>query len=149
MLGLGLGGDQSTLKPESKASADIAGLWWIMLIGSVVVFAVVLALLLVGVLRRRGGDTGRWSTLGTPFVAIAGVAIPTVTLVVLFALTLATIPATSATGGTSSGSSPLVIDVTGRQWFWDVATRRRASAPRTRSTFPSAARARSGRRRRT
>ncbi|HET7743346.1 MAG TPA: cytochrome c oxidase subunit II [Gaiellaceae bacterium] len=119
-LGPALGGDQSTLKPASKASSQIAGLWWIMLVGSVVVFAVVLALLLVGVLRRRSGDTGRWSTLGTPFVAIAGVAIPTVTLVVLFALTLATIPATSATGDTSPGSSALVIDVTGRQWFWDV-----------------------------
>jgi cytochrome c oxidase subunit 2 len=46
------------------------------------------------------------------------IALPTVILVGLFALTLATIPDTSPARATSAD---LTIDVTARQWFWDVA----------------------------
>jgi cytochrome c oxidase subunit 2 len=119
----GCGSEQSTLKPASKASRDIAGLWWVMLVGSAVVFAVVLALVTVVVVRRRGVVTpadapGRRNTGAHVFVAVAGVAIPLVVLVTLFALTLGTLSTTSSAAG--AAASRMTIEVTGRQWFWDV-----------------------------
>src|SRR5207248_10845059 len=45
---------QSTLAPHSKASGEIATLWWSMMIGAWVVFGVVVMLLAVAFLRRRG-----------------------------------------------------------------------------------------------
>jgi cytochrome c oxidase subunit II len=113
------GGDQSSLDPASPASSKIATLWWVMFAGGVVVTAVVLVLVFVAVLRRRDEATGRFAP-GTRFVAVAGVGIPLVVLVALFALTLSTIPET-APASSSTGRAPgLTIDVTGRQWFWDV-----------------------------
>ena len=46
--------DQSTLAPKSSASDQIARLWWVMLVASAVIFGVVLVLVFVAVLRRRG-----------------------------------------------------------------------------------------------
>jgi len=96
-----------------------------MLAGSVVVFGVVLVLVLVAALRSRGDEPGpRWAArLGEPFVLVGGLVIPSLVLVALFVLTLVILPKTSpaasrGTRGASAGS--LVVDVTGRQWFWDV-----------------------------
>ncbi len=112
------GAHQSTLEPSSHASSSIAHLWWVMFAGGVVVTAVVVLLIVVALLRRRSRGVGAW-TPGTVFVAVAGVAIPVVALVALFALTLSTLPAT-APASSSTSASGITIDVTGRQWFWDV-----------------------------
>jgi cytochrome c oxidase subunit 2 len=123
LLVAGCGSEQSTVRPASKASRDIATLWWVMLVGSAVVFAVVLALVTVVVVRRRGeitpaeGPGGRHRR-AQAFVAVAGVAVPLAVLVALFALTLGTLSTTSSAAGASS--STMTIEVTGRQWFWDV-----------------------------
>ncbi|MBA2476376.1 MAG: cytochrome c oxidase subunit II [Actinobacteria bacterium] len=110
---------QSTLDPASDSAGRIADLWWVMLVGSAVVFAVVTALVLVAVLRRRGAhaEPGRASRLGDPLIAIGGVGIPAVVLVSLFVLTVRTLPVTSAP---APGATRLRIEVTGRQWFWEV-----------------------------
>ena len=124
LLVAGCGGnDQSTLQPASTASGDIATIWWVMLVGSAVVFAVVLALVTAVVVRRRGAMTpadlpGRRHRGAHVFIGIAGVALPLVALAALFALTLGTLSTTSSAAGASQ--SVLTIDVTGRQWFWDV-----------------------------
>jgi cytochrome c oxidase subunit 2 len=117
------GNDQSTLRPASKPSSDIATIWWVMLVGSAVVFAVVLALVTVVVVRRRGALTsadppGARNRAAHIFVGVAGLAVPLVVLAALFALTLGTISTTSSAAGASS--SVMTVDVTGRQWFWDV-----------------------------
>jgi cytochrome c oxidase subunit 2 len=111
-------GDQSTFSPASHASRDISSLWWWMLIGSAVVFSVVLALVVLGCLRRQGLERGERRRIGggTWIVATGGLAVPLVVLVVLFVATIGTLPTTSAAGKATS----LTIDVTGRQWFWDV-----------------------------
>jgi cytochrome c oxidase subunit 2 len=113
----GCGEEQSTLSPHSHAAGKIADLWWIMLAASIVVFGVVLVLIAVALLRRRGpeapparGGRGIW------FPAIGGLAAPVVILVALFVLTLDTLPATSP----AAGKTAFTIQVTGRQWFWDV-----------------------------
>ena len=89
-----------------------------MLGGAIVVFAVVLALVVFGLLRRQGleRDDRRPIRGATWLVATGGIAIPLVVLIVLFAATLGTLPTTSAAGKATS----LTIDVTGREWFWDV-----------------------------
>src|SRR4051812_6266641 len=111
-------GNQSTLTPDSHASQDISSLWWWMLAGSAVVFAVVLALLVFGLLRRQSLERSDRSPIGggTWLVATGGLLAPAVVIVVLFAATLGTLPTTSA----ASKATSLTVDVTGRQWFWDV-----------------------------
>ena len=111
-------GDQSTLKPASHAAHAIADLWWVLFVVSVVVFTVVVALLLVGVLRGRGGGEPdrRTSRGGTRLVAIAGVVVPAVVVISLFFASVATLPAVAPSGK----NAQMTIDVVGRQWFWDV-----------------------------
>jgi cytochrome c oxidase subunit 2 len=113
-----LAADQSTLHPSSHAAREIEQLWWILLAISAVVFAVVTLLVVAAVLRRRGrrneaaADTRRVQGL----VLLGGFAVPLAVLVALFVLTLRTLPATSA----PKGHIDLTVEVTGRQWFWDV-----------------------------
>jgi cytochrome c oxidase subunit 2 len=126
MLGLGLlalpgcGSSQSTFDSQSHASNRIEHLWWVMFAGSCIVFAVVTMLVLVAVLRRRGAqsrpDMGPESRAARGLVLFGGALIPLGVLVALFVVILQTLPATSP----ASGSAALTIDVTGRQWFWDV-----------------------------
>jgi cytochrome c oxidase subunit 2 len=103
---------QSTLEPASDAARTIADLWWLLFAVSAVVFAVVLALVVLAVLRRRSRGAGT----GRPLVLVGGVAVPAVVLVALFALTVATLPGVSA----PTGETALTIEVKGRQWFWEV-----------------------------
>ena len=61
-------GNQSTLSPDSHAAHDISSLWWGMLAGSALLFAVVVALLAFGLAPtprprtriRTGRRTGTW-----------------------------------------------------------------------------------------
>src|SRR4051794_41947444 len=56
-LAAGCGGDQSTLRPESRPAREITTLWWWMLVIACVVFAGALSMLGLGWLRgRRGGE---------------------------------------------------------------------------------------------
>ena len=115
------GNDQSTLDPGGTDARDIATLWWVMFVGSVVVFAVVLVLVAVVLLRRRGLRAIRriCGHVGAPtwIPVVGGIVIPTVVLAGLFALTLGTL---SSTSPAASSATALTVDVTGRQWFWDV-----------------------------
>ncbi len=113
-----LGVSQSTLDPASHAAREIDQLWWILLVISAVVFAVVTVLVVAVGLRRRGrrdeaaADTRRVQGL----VLLGGFAVPLAVLIALFVLTLRTLPATSA----PEGDVDVTVEVTGRQWFWDV-----------------------------
>jgi len=89
-----------------------------MLVGSAIIFAIVLALLFFGILRRRGlppAERPKYSP-GMKFVIAAGIILPTVVIVPLFVLTVDALPKTSP----SRTQTKLEIDVVGRQWFWDV-----------------------------
>ena len=112
------GAGQSILSPHSGAAGTISSLWWIMLAGAAVVFAIVVALLFVGLLRRRSMAPGDRSRLrsGTTFVVALGVALPAVVIVCLFVLTVDALPKTSP----SPGNAQMRVDVVGRDWFWDV-----------------------------
>jgi cytochrome c oxidase subunit II len=117
----GCGSSQSTLSPHSGPAHDIDVLWWVMFVGSAIVFAVVTALVLVAALRRRGREDLRSNAPEPLFarrlVLWGGALVPLVVLVALFGLILHTIPSTSAA---TAREGKLTIRVVGRQWFWDV-----------------------------
>jgi cytochrome c oxidase subunit 2 len=112
------GTGQSTLSPHSGAASTISSLWWVMLVGAAIVFTIVLALLFIGLLRRRSVGPGDRTRLrpGTTFVIALGVALPAVVIVCLFVLTVDALPKTSP----NLTKGQLRIDVVGREWFWDV-----------------------------
>jgi cytochrome c oxidase subunit II len=90
-----------------------------MFVGSVVVFGVVTALVLVAALRRRGDDPPPAGDppLARRLVLWGGAIVPLAVLVGLFVLILQAIPSTSAA---QASKGKLTIRVVGRQWFWDV-----------------------------
>jgi cytochrome c oxidase subunit II len=110
--------DQSALSPASDRSQQIADLWWVLFGVSLVVFAVVAMLVLLAVLRARGRrEPGRGESRPVKALILGGgVLVPTVVLVVLFGLNVRTLSDASA----ETKRAQLEIDVTGRQWFWDV-----------------------------
>src|SRR5829696_1323985 len=109
---------QTTLEPKSSAAESIADLWWFMLIVSTLVVAIVIALVLLAILRRRGTRSDRIAGRlgGDWLMAVGGVGVPIVVLSVLFGVVLGTLQDTSP----AQSSGGLRIEVTGRQWFWDV-----------------------------
>jgi cytochrome c oxidase subunit 2 len=116
----GCGGRQSTLAPDSHASKSIANLWWVMFVGSAIVFAVVLLIVLLGILRARSkpAPPDRSDSPGAVrFAIVAGAVIPFFVLCGLFVLVLHTIPATSAP---KAKDVQMTVKVVGRQWFWIV-----------------------------
>jgi cytochrome c oxidase subunit 2 len=119
VLAGGCGSSQSTLSPQSGAAHDIDTLWWVMFVGSAIVFGVVTVLVLVGALRRRGERAPEQedTPLARRLVFWGGALIPLVALVALFAFVLHTIPSTSAA---EARKGRLTIRVIGHQWFWEV-----------------------------
>ena len=89
-----------------------------MLVGAAIVFALVVALLVLGLLRRRSVPQRDRKPLspGVTFVVSLGVVLPTIVIVALFVLTLDALPKTSP----SRSAAAMTIDVVGREWFWDV-----------------------------
>ncbi len=106
----GCGGPLSALDPAGPAAASIATLWWTMLAGSVVLFALVMVLFAL-VMRRPGWGSGvspgRWIVLG-------GLVLPALVLMPLVAYGLIVgerlLPL--------AGRTPQRIQAEGRQWVW-------------------------------
>jgi cytochrome c oxidase subunit 2 len=115
----------SVLDPVTHAARVIAGLWWLLFAISLVVFAVVTMLVVLVVLRARGrrgpaappDAYAPESRGGLRLIVVGGVVVPAV---VLFGLLVATVAALPATSPHEEGSAALTVEVTGRQWFWDV-----------------------------
>lgn len=107
------------LDPSGSAAREIADLWWL-LVGLGALAFVVVAVALVGALRRPPADasgepdrrsrgSGRWLIGG-------GVVLPTVLIVVVL---LATVASMRAVSGAPSDDA-VEIEVTGHQWWWEV-----------------------------
>ena len=138
---------QSSLEPAGPAAVEIARLWNVMLVVGTAVTLLVLVLLAVALFRRRrpeelppeadrppdargeranaesGGrgraDKGRPRSerLGARWMVIGGIVFPGVVLTALLVFTLRTL------GGISARRwepAPLTIEVTGKQWWWEV-----------------------------
>lgn len=137
---------QSALSPGGPGAGEIERLWEIMLWTSAAVTVVVLAAIAYALFRRRppdeipeadrpadprgeranderGGRGGvgagrpRSERIGTQWMVIGGIVIPTLILTALLVYTLATLGALSPGRGERAS---LTVEVTGYQWWWSV-----------------------------
>jgi cytochrome c oxidase subunit II len=104
---------QSALHPAGPAADRIAALWWFMFIVLGIVFLIVLALTWAAVARRPVGGTGS-PALGTRFIVISGIVLPSFVLVALLFMSVRTsialrLPETNYR-----------VQVIGHQWWWEV-----------------------------
>ena len=106
----GCSGQLSTLDPSGPAAASIARLWWVMLAGSAVLFALVMVLFALAWLRPGFGSSvspQRWVLLG-------GLLLPAIVLIPLVAYGLAAgerlLPL--------PGMKPPRIEVQAERWRW-------------------------------
>jgi cytochrome c oxidase subunit II len=113
-------GPGDTLQPAGPGASRIDWLWWAMFAISAFVFLVVIGLLGHGLFRRREApddspvpDDGR----GVRSVLLGGVAFPIVVLIILFIVTLV---ALEAQAREDAGSHSFTVDVTARQWWWEL-----------------------------
>jgi cytochrome c oxidase subunit 2 len=112
---------QSALDPHSGPSKDIDKLWWGMLAAAGVVFAGVLALIALSVIRRNREGAPEVGTDETKlgFLVVGfGIVIPVISLVTLFFV--ADIGVVKATDAPTKGQTKMTIDVVSKQWFWEV-----------------------------
>lgn len=111
----------STLDPHSRAARDVSTLFWWMLLAAAVVFAGTVAWLALAFVRRRRPGlpvVGESERANRGLVLVFGVAIPVVALIAVFAV--ANFVVASRTDGSPLPARTLTVDVTGRQWWWDV-----------------------------
>jgi len=114
------GDDQNALHPASKQEHSISVLWWVMLAGCSIGFAVIVVLLLLGWVRRNRDSLpfGGRDRAGTAIVVGLGVFLPIVVLSTLFVWSdLYVIKTTDAP---AASSTKLTVKVVGHQWFWEV-----------------------------
>jgi cytochrome c oxidase subunit II len=105
---------QSMLAPAGLQAAAIERLWWIFFIVTTVVFVVVIAALAAAMARRQRdrvpSDRAVFRTVA------AAVVVTVVTLIGL--ITVDAFTARKLAG--LETDDRLVIDITGRQWWWDI-----------------------------
>ena len=106
----GCGGPLSTLSAAGPAADAIATLWWVMLVGSAAIFALVLGLFALVILRPGWGSSvspARWIVLG-------GLVLPGMVLTPLVAYALITGERLLPLAGIARQR----IVAEGRQWSW-------------------------------
>jgi heme/copper-type cytochrome/quinol oxidase subunit 2 len=110
-------GRQNVLHPASHQEHEISVLWWAMLGGSAVGFAVICGLILLGWFRRHRESLpfGGGERAGTAIVVGMGVFLPIVLLSALFVWS--DIFLIKTTEAPAASSTRLSVDVVGRQWF--------------------------------
>jgi len=117
LLATGCTSNQAITNPATRPARDINTLWWAMLAGALVVFAVVVVLLVIAFVRRgRPGEPSHDDRGPYKVIIGGGLAAPIVVLAILFGFVIHVMPATSA----PPGPTKLTVDVIGHQWFWEV-----------------------------
>ncbi|WP_041770278.1 cytochrome c oxidase subunit II [Metapseudomonas resinovorans] len=106
----GCSGSLSTLSPSGPAAGSIATMWWVMLAGAGLLFALVMALFLLVVFRPGWGSRvspARWVVLG-------GLALPAIVLLPMIAYALIAGERLLPLPGTT----PPRIEAVAKQWSW-------------------------------
>jgi len=105
-------GRQSTLDARGPVAESIATLWWVMLAGAVIILVLVMAAVFYAMFRR---PERRMALSPVPFLFVSSIVVPTLILTALLVY------------GTEVGrritqafEAPLVVEVTGHQWWWEV-----------------------------
>ena len=105
----------SVFRPAGPPAAAIARLGWIFIILGTIIFIATMAYLGYALIRKRSVRENRDG--GTMVVIIFGMVLPAVVLLVLFVLNTNVLGQVSAPG---EGEASIVIEVSGRQWWWEV-----------------------------
>jgi cytochrome c oxidase subunit II len=114
-------GKQSVLSFKSPQAHQITLLWWWMLAAATIVFLGAVVMLTIAWFRRgrRGLPfLGERETLSEGLVVLFGIGIPVVALVALFGV--ANLYVIKNSEAPNPRSTPLTIEVTGHQWWWQV-----------------------------
>jgi cytochrome c oxidase subunit II len=114
----GCTGVQNALEPSGAHAARVAVLWWGMLAVSTMVFVAVVTLAVMAVWRRRDPDEDREAVDRRHERVVAGSIAGTV--VILFGVLIGSLWTGTASAALRGGDDPLVVEVTGRQWWWHV-----------------------------
>ena len=119
-LAAGCGGNQNTVAPASPQEHSISDLFWVMLGGATIGFALVLLLLWLGYARRATpglpravGDRG-----ATRLVVGLGIALPVALLIALFVWS--DVFVITSTAAPRRSSTSLTVKVIGHEWWWEV-----------------------------
>ena len=112
--------DPSPLAPAGSEAHRLAGVWWLILGLGTFVAVFVLALVVVGLLRRRGdpdpdGPEDEDHPRDQRFVTLGGLVLP---VVVLTVAAVATVTTSRALRRPDRREVP--VEVVGQQWFWRV-----------------------------
>lgn len=109
----------SALAPAGPAAARIAELWWVMFAIAAVVSVIVIALMAVVLWRRPPAtvlDSPADERRAIRGVVLAGVVVPAVILIAVFVYAVYTLGALDP----HAEAAELVIEVDGRQYWWDI-----------------------------
>jgi cytochrome c oxidase subunit II len=110
-------GSASALRPSGPGAARIEGLWWLVFWISAVVFVIVLGFLTVSLVRSgRDAPITRHVRWGEPFIVIAGVVIPSLVLIAVFAVSLND----ARTLAKPEAGARLEVRVIAHDWWWEV-----------------------------
>lgn len=109
----------SALDTKSPEAERIAGVWWLMFGLAAAVYVVVAGFILVALLRGRGTEDGRRSRISdNHFIWLGGIVVP---VVILGVLAVVTVKSTTDLRASAAGTEkPLVVDVVGKRWWWEV-----------------------------
>ena len=119
LAGCGSNG-QNTMAPASPQEHRISILFWIMLAGTTIAFAILLTFLILGYFhrQRRGLPFGASDKVGTGVVIGLGVATPIVLLIALFIYSDVFVNKT--TSAPAPASTSRTVAIRGYQWFWQA-----------------------------
>jgi cytochrome c oxidase subunit II len=113
-------GIPDSLSPRGPAAENIASLWWLMFGLGTAVFIAVTVLLLYAVRKRRRYDLYAEVDMDPPdgrsWIWWGGIILPAVILAITFAATMVSLSAIAR----PQSAPALEIEVTGRQWWWEV-----------------------------
>ena len=110
----GCAGPLSSIDPAGRSAALVADLWWVMMAGAAVLFVATMAVVLVSVARPGIDAAVPW----TVWLVGGGLVLPAAVLTPLLVYALWAGEQLLAHPG---AATVVRIDVTARQWQWDVA----------------------------
>jgi cytochrome c oxidase subunit II len=108
-----------SLDPQGPVAETMADLWWLMLALGGAVFVLVVALLVVGLFRKRRSSESEPlsdAAVSRAWLVGGGIVLP---VVVLIAILIATVAAMRDTGKDAQAEA-LVVEVIGHQWWWEI-----------------------------
>ncbi|MFP5377045.1 MAG: cytochrome c oxidase subunit II [Acidimicrobiia bacterium] len=104
------------LDPQGPAARAIADLWWAMLALGAATFVIFAAVLVAGLVRRRGPTDHPPGDRPDRLIVLGGVVLPALVLVVVMALTVRTMRQVPAT----APAHAVAVEVVGHRWWYEV-----------------------------